>query len=62
MTPQMESIVKAVQTSDLLTGDIRETHKLACRENPLLEIVLRELIGESVRINRRLAEIQGCLR
>jgi hypothetical protein len=62
MEPQLEAITKATQCSDLLVSDIREAHKLACQENPLLEILLRDLIGEAVKINRRLAELEGCLR
>ncbi len=62
MTIQQEAIAKATQCSDLLISDIREAHKLACQGNPLLEILLRDLIGESVKINRRLAELEGCLR
>ena len=59
MTQQLESVVKATQCSDLLISDIRAAHSVACRENRLLEILLRELIADAVRINRRLAEIQG---
>lgn len=38
-----------------------EAHRMACLENTLLEIALRELISDAVRINRKLAEIEGCL-
>ncbi len=62
MTPQQEAIVKATQCSDLLVSDIRQAHRLACQDNRLLEVLLRELIAEAVRINRRLAEIEGCIR
>ena len=62
MTPQQESVTKAAQCADLLTSDIREAHKLACRGNPLLEVLLRELIGDAAKIKNRLAEIEGCLR
>ena len=62
MTPQQELITKATQCSDLLASDIRAAHRLACKGNPLLEIALRELIADAVRINRKLAEIEGCLR
>jgi len=59
MTQQLEAIVKATQCSDLLISDIRAAHSVACQENPLLEILLRDLIADAVRINRRLAEIEG---
>ncbi len=62
MTPQQEAITKATQCSDLLVSDIRAAHRLACQDNRLLEILLRELIAEAAKINRRLAELEGCLR
>ena len=62
MKPQQEAITKAVQCSDLLVSDIRSAHKLACQDNPLLEVLLRELIADAVRLNRRLAELESCLR
>ena len=62
MTPQQESITKATQCSDLLTSDIREAHKLACAGDRLLELALRELSADAMHINRKLAELEGCLR
>ena len=60
MNPQLEAITKAAQCADLLLSDIRDAHKLACRDNPLLEILLRELLGDAVKIKNRLAELEGC--
>jgi hypothetical protein len=62
MGPQHEAITKAAQCAGLLVSDIRGAHRLACQDNPLLEVLLRELIADAVRLNRRLAEIEGCLR
>jgi hypothetical protein len=61
MNPQQEAIEKAVQCSDLLVNDVRAAHRLACDDNLLLELVLRELIAEAARINRKLAEVERCL-
>jgi hypothetical protein len=61
MNPQLEAITKAAQCADLLVGDIREAHKVACHENPALEILLRELLGDAVRIKNRLAELQSTM-
>lgn len=62
MTPQQESVTRAAQCADLLVGDIRAAHRVACNENPLLEIALRELIAEAAKLKNRLAELEGCLR
>jgi hypothetical protein len=59
MNKQLEAIVKATQCSDLLISDIRAAHSVACHKNRILEILLRDLIADAVRINRRLAEIEG---
>jgi hypothetical protein len=58
---QLEAITEAAQCSDLLVSDIREAHKFACRDNPALEILLRELLGETMRIKNRLAELAAGL-
>jgi len=55
---QLESITKATQCADLLRDDIREAHELSCQDNPVLEILLRQLLGDTVRLNDRLAEIE----
>jgi hypothetical protein len=61
MNPQhLETITKAKQTANLLNGDIREAHKRACQDDPVLEILLRELIGDAVKMQNRLAEIEAC--
>lgn len=62
MTPQLEAISKAAQCAALLVSDIREAHQLACRDNPVLEILLRELIGDTTKIKNRLAELEGCFK
>ena len=63
MNPQqLETITKAAQCADLLTGDLREAHELACQHDPALEILLRELIADAAKIKRRLAELEACFR
>jgi|GEM_PF-1583366 len=56
-----ESITKATQCASLLYDDIREAHKISCRSNPVLSILLRDLLGDTVRLKNRLAEIESCL-
>lgn len=58
---RIESLTKATQCADLLAADILEAHKAACRDNPLLVILLRDLIRDSAEIKNRLAEIEACL-
>ncbi len=62
MTPQQEAVTKATQCADLLVGDLREAHSVACRANPVLAILLRDLIAEAASIKNKLAELDGCLR
>lgn len=60
---QLEALTKAAQCADLLVCDIREAHKLACEDEPALEILLRDLTGEAVKLKTRLAELEdrlGC--
>jgi hypothetical protein len=61
MNPQnREAIVKAAQCASLLYDDIREAHHLSCQDNPVLQIVLRELLGDAARLKNRLAELESC--
>jgi hypothetical protein len=57
--PLLETITKAAQTADLLASDIREAHSQACGENPALEILLRDLIADAMKVRNRLAEIEA---
>lgn len=59
---QAESITKAAQCADLLVSDIREAHRQACESEPALELLLRDLIGEAVKMKNRLGELENCIR
>jgi len=61
MSPTVEAVVKATQCAELLHSDIRAAHKLACRDDNLLQILIRDLIGESVKVHLRLLEIQNLM-
>jgi hypothetical protein len=62
MTPQQaEAITKAAQCADLLVSDIREAHKQACESELALELLLRDLISEAVKIKTRLGELENCI-
>ena len=58
MNKQLEAIVKATSVA-ICSSATSGRLTVACRENPLLEILLRDLIADAARLNRRLAEIQG---
>jgi hypothetical protein len=58
---QAETITKAVQCADLLVSDIREAHKLACQNEPAVELLLRDLIADAAKIKNRLTEIENCI-
>jgi len=54
---QLEPLTKAAQTADLLVQDLREAHKSACDDQPALEILLRNLLGEAAGLSHRLTEL-----
>jgi hypothetical protein len=54
-----ELVTKATQCSDLLLSDIREAHSVACQKNYLMELLLREIITDAVRLKQRLSDIDG---
>lgn len=58
----LETLTKAMQCADLLAADIHEAHKAACQNDPVLEILLRDLIRDSMAIKNRLAELEACFR
>ena len=39
-----ELLTKALQTSQFLCAEVREAHKASCKDNPLLEILLRDAL------------------
>ena len=56
---QQETITKVVQCADLLVGDLREAYK-AYKENPVVGILLLDLIGQGIAIKNRLNELAMC--
>jgi hypothetical protein len=58
LSPLLDTVTKAAQTSDLLASHVREAHSQACGENPALEILLRDLIADAMKVRNRLAEIE----
>lgn len=60
--PLRQTVTKATQTADLLASEIRAAQSRSCGENPALEILLRDLIYDAMKLKNRLAEIEACLK
>ena len=60
--PLHESLTKAAQTVEILAGEIRGAHSQSCGENPALEILLRDLIADAMKVRNRLSEIEACIK
>ena len=56
-TLQAETITKAAQTADLLVSDLIEASKMATTDSPALEILLRDLVSDALKIENRLNEL-----
>ena len=56
---QLETISKARQCATLLTSDLRAAHKAAVQADGMLELLLRDLIGQAVAVENRLADIEN---
>jgi hypothetical protein len=55
---QTETITKAAQCADLLIGDLREAHKQTSVNDVELELRLRELTTDALKIRNSLGELQ----
>ena len=55
----LEAITKAANTADFLANDIRDAHRLACMEDPFLEILLRDHITAAAKIKLRMEELHS---
>ena len=60
-TTQIESITKAAQCADQLMRDVDEAHRIACEDEPTLQILLLDLIGDARRMKDRLAQIESAI-
>lgn len=56
-----ENIEKAEHDAGFLQADLRMTYSIACEKNPVLAILLYDLMTEAAKINNRIKEIQGAL-
>lgn len=58
---KIDRVTEARQCAELLYSDIIQCHKAACHDDPVLELVLTDLIRDSVAIRDRLAQLERCL-
>ena len=56
-----EDIEKASASADFLRNELKSAYNRACESNPVLAILLFDLITESAKINNRIQEIQSVL-
>ncbi|MFA5348104.1 MAG: hypothetical protein WC294_08200 [Methanoregula sp.] len=57
----IEKITKACHSSGFLADEIREAHSAACRENPVLAILLMDLLGDAVKIEHKLRQVEEAI-
>ena len=55
-------VTRAATMAAVLTKELRDAHSRACVENPLLAVILLELIIDTCTIERRLAEMREALK
>lgn len=56
-----EDLANAGHSAGFLGDALRSAHTRACGDNPVLAILLLDLIRNAVRIEQRIKEIQGVL-
>ena len=54
-----ELLTKAQQAADMAYDDIRDAHRHAPKSNPLLELLLRDVLADAQKIRSRLSEIMA---
>lgn len=56
-----EHLTKATHTAAFLANDLRAAHSEACHVDPLLEILLLDLIGQATEIGNKLKRVELAL-
>lgn len=59
---QLESIQKAAQTAEMLRDEIHQARKLACKNNPLLELHLEVHHRAAVELQKAIERIAEVLK
>ena len=61
MKTHLEEVLKASQAASFLVSDLRQAHKASVRENPLLELILLDLLTQAQEMERKLKGIDAAL-
>jgi hypothetical protein len=61
MDSMKENIDKAIHSAGFLRDELLAVGSEACKENPLLAILLHDVIADAANIENRLKEIQGVM-
>lgn len=56
-----EDIEKAGHSAGFLWNELRSAHTRACVSSPVLAILLLDLVGQAVKIDQRIKEVQSVL-
>jgi len=56
-----EDMEKTAGSAEMLSSELIDAHRRACTENPVLAILLLDLIRDAVKVKQRIKEIQGVL-
>jgi hypothetical protein len=53
-----QALVKAATSATTLANDLQALHRQACEDDPILALLVRDLIGQVRAVQTRLAEIE----
>jgi hypothetical protein len=62
MTAKEEAITKAAQAATMLLSDVRQAHKTSCDDDPVLEMLLRDILAETAKLEAKLNQLDACFR
>ncbi len=61
MNTRIAAVHQAAFSSNQLVEVLRTAHSVAVQEDPLLELMLRDLLTQAVTLDRRLVELETAL-
>jgi hypothetical protein len=61
MNTRLAAVQRAAFSSNQLVEVLRTAHSVAVQEDPLLELLMRDLLAQAVALDRRLIELETAL-